>query len=114
MEPLQPVQIITGEDKIINIRLVSLSSGDPYDLSATSALSTCFLNADGSELSLSLGSGVTIVTAAAGKLSITLTSAETALLATLSDQTLELSITQNGLVTKTQIPNAYSVIDGLC
>lgn len=115
MEPFkEPIVIVMGEDKLINVQLVSQQNFGPFDLTGVTAISTCFLNADASELTLSLGSGITLTSAAAGKILVQLSAAETALLATFNLQTLEISITLSGLVTKVQIPNAYSVVDAVC
>ena len=90
------------------------ASGDAYDLAGVTALSCCFLNDDGTELSLALGSGITIIQAAAGKLVLELTAAQTALLAVTDHETLELSITKVGDPVKLQIQDAYSVKASEC
>jgi hypothetical protein len=108
------INIIKGEDKDIIVRLGSRSTGDPYDLTAATPITCCFLNADKTFLTLGLATGIAITTALLGKLTLTLTAAQTALLAEVANATLELSITKSSKIVKVQIPKAYSVVAKVC
>lgn len=108
-------QIVQGGKSSIIVRLINKTSGDPLDLTGVTALSTCFGNADGSELALTLGSGITILSAVIGKIEIDITSAQSTLLTPIVAATLELTITYpSSDPIKIQIPNAYSVIASVC
>lgn len=110
----QNVVIVQGGRTNFIVRLVDQDTGNIYPLTGATALSTCFENTDGTELMLALGSGVSIIDAAAGKLQISLTSAQTALLRTGLANTLELAVTFTGDPLKIQIPEAYDVLQTVC
>lgn len=109
-------KIIPGGRGELIVRLVNAKTGDPYDLTGCTALTTCFLKDDGTELSLSLGSGITIVNALFGKIQIVLTAAQTMLLRPLTSGNLELAVTIPAYADpiKVQIPDAYEVPQGEC
>jgi len=108
--------IIQGGKSVITVRLLQ-PSGDPYDLTNCTAMQCCFQNDDGTEVTLALNSGVSIVSAPAGKLTITLTSIQSALLRVLQLATLEIAFTlstdPNNML-KVQVPQAYNVIQSQC
>jgi hypothetical protein len=106
--------IIQGSIATLLVRIVNAVTGDPYDLTAVSQVSTCFYNADGSELMLNLSSGVSILGATIGKIQIGLTAAQTALLNIVQYATLEVSLTTGSGVIKVQIPQAYNVVASVC
>jgi len=110
---MDQVKIIKGEDKSIVVLLTTPTSG-PFDLTGATPITCCFKNATGADLVLGLGTGIAITTALAGKLTLSLTAAQTALLATFTDATLQLTITQAGIKSKIQIESAYSVVDSVC
>lgn len=112
--PVQAFNIIQGGKATLVVRLLNDQTQDPYDLTGVTALTTCFQNDDGSELMLTLSSGISILSAVLGKIQIVLTSAQTALLRTVQLHTLELSITTTGDPIKVQIPDAYSVVQTVC
>lgn len=108
------VSIIQGEDKEIFVRVTD-SNGDPLDITNHSEITACFLNADNTLLSLSLGLGIDKETPfAIGKIKITITAAQSLLLAEVKNTTLELALTNAGLINKVQIKSAYSVIAKVC
>ena len=111
-------QIYQGGKFVITVRLINPMTGDPYDLTTCTAISTCFQNTDGTELMLSLLSGVAIVSPATfGKITITGTAAQAALLAVVQLATLQLSLTFSGDPSNpivVQIPNAYNVNQTQC
>lgn len=87
----------------------------PFNLTGVTNITACFQNADGSELMVSLGSGISILgNPLLGTIAIALTAAQTALLAVTDSATLELSITTSGDPFKVQIPNAYLVAESVC
>lgn len=110
-------QIIQGgaTNPPILIRLVDGSTGDPFDLTSITQIVSCFFNADGTELMVSLlGGQIAIVgNPVLGKISITLTSAQTVLLALTDSQTIELAIGATNPI-KIQIQNAYAVLPTVC
>lgn len=109
------IKIIQGGEMTFFVRLINKQTGDPFDLTGATAITTCFYNTDGTELNLSLGSGISIVSPAPiGKLQISLSAAQTALLDVISDQILEISVEFGGDPTKIQIFNAYSVLESVC
>lgn len=115
--------IVQGEDKVLTIKLVSSSTGDPFDLTAASAITALLLNADSTVLELTLTSGVTIVNPSAGKIQVYITAAQSLLLAlnpVITNppfppapggyQNLELRITIGGEITIVQLPQSVSVV----
>ncbi len=117
----EPYSIIQGgrTDASQNPFIVRLKTDlitmDPFDLTGVSAITCCFMKQDGTDLVLSLGSGISIVgNPLLGKLLITLTAAQTALLNEVAFATLELAITFSGDPLKVQILNAYEVVTADC
>jgi hypothetical protein len=108
------VDIIQGGKQLIVVRLVDKNTGDPYDLTGATAITTCFHNADGTELMLGLGTGVTVLAPTFGKIQIALTAVQTALLTVAQLQTLEIAITFVSGIIKVQIPEAYNVVQTVC
>jgi hypothetical protein len=89
----------------------------PFDLTEVTEITCCFENLDGSELMLTLESGISIVgNPLLGVLLVTLTAVQTALLAPVTEETLELSLIfgDDTDPTKVQIPKAYYVVDSIC
>lgn len=110
-----PYQIIQGGKASLVVRLVNGPTGDPYDLTGATAITSCFLNDDGSELMLALLSGISVLNASAGKLQINLTAAQTALLRPLKLGTLEIAITfPSSDPIKVQIYESYDVLQSVC
>ena len=112
-----PVDIVQGAGAVLNCKFLYKGSKDPLDLTGITAISTCFLNDDGSELSLSLAGGEIAVygNPVLGKISITLTAAQTALLAVDDRATLQVAFTYGaGQPIVLQIPMAYSIIATDC
>lgn len=109
------VNIIQGGIKKFTVLLTKLSDGEPLDLSTVTEITTCLLNTDGTELMLSLtGGDITVLNAAIGKIQIELSDAETADLAVVDSETLELAVDLGDGPLKSQISNAYSVIQTIC
>lgn len=113
--------IVQGGQTTILVRLNSVSNGvvgDPIPLTPMYDIKSCFMNADGTELTLSLlTGGITILgDANLGKLSIAMTAAQTALLQLIDSGTLEVDLiaTMGADATKIQIPQAYSVVQSVC
>jgi hypothetical protein len=110
-------QIIPGGKASLQVDLLNPDNNDrPYDLTGLTAASTCFDNADGTELVLTLVAGIVVVgNAILGQLAINLTAAQTALLAQVDNGTLELSLTFGSSdPVKCQIPNAFQVLSAAC
>lgn len=112
---MNPIQIIQGGEITFTVRITNSATGDPYDLTSCTALTTCFTKSDGTELVLGIGTGIVITNAVLGKFTITVTSTQSALLAPIELATLEFSVTM-GVANpfKKQIPQAYSVIQSVC
>jgi hypothetical protein len=110
------VQIIQGGAVSFIIRIKDVSTGDPYDLTDVTEITTCFQNADGTELMLSLSGGISVEgDPLIGKIKVSLTSAQTALLALEELATLQLAITVNtDDPFFNRIPEAYSVLESVC
>lgn len=107
-------KIIQGGKAVIVVRLLNSETRDYYDLTGLTALTTCFQNEDGTELMLTLSSGISVLNATAGKIQITLTAAQTAALRVVQCATLELALTFTGDPIKTQIADAYDVAQTVC
>lgn len=110
-----PVPIVQKYAAVIPLRLVDPNTKRPYDLSAVTALKTCFRNQDGTELMLSLGSGIAVVgNPILGELTVSVTAAQSALLEATDVETLELGITTTGDPIPALIPMAYQVLASRC
>lgn len=102
-------------DKPFLVNLRVRSSGLPYDLTAVTAMTCCFQNDDGTDLILTLGSGLSVSgSAVLGQLLVTITAAQTALLALVDNATLTLRLTKTGDPFPLVIENAYSVVPNGC
>ena len=110
----KPAQIIQGGAVSIVVRLINRQTNDPFDLTGLTALTCCFQNSDGTELMLSLTSGLSVLTAVLGKIQLSLSAAQTTLLNEVEQATLELTLTFAGDPIKVQIPNAYTVVASGC
>lgn len=103
-----------GGKAVISVKLRDLND-DPVPLAQFTAISTCFRNYDGTDLSVDLTAGIAIDgDPLLGKLLITLTAAQTTLLYPVDDATMQLSLTTTGDPEKIDIVNAYSVLATLC
>lgn len=101
------IQIIKGDDVKID---VSIKNEDltPYDLSSVTAATACFINADDSSLSLTLGSGVSVLDAVAGKLRVSISDTESALLKANEEASFEVQIDESG------DKQSFQFIESLC
>jgi hypothetical protein len=113
--------IVQGGQSTLNVRLNYSQNGvqgDPIDLTGIYDIKSCFMNADGSELMLSLlTSGITILgSPTLGKIAIALTAAQSALLQLVDSATLEVDLIQTSGAdpVKIQIPQGYSVVQSVC
>lgn len=112
--------IIQGGLTNIAVRLQQVLNGvigDPVDLTGVTEIVTCFQNTDGTEVTLTLtGGAVTILgNPILGKIGIQITAAQTTLMKVTDGDTLELAITYGSAdPVKTQIPNAYAVLQSQC
>lgn len=111
---MDPVNIIQGGQQQLVVRLVDKVTGDPYNLTGATAITTCFQNTDGTELMLGLGTGITVLAATFGKLQISLTAAQTEALKVVVLAILEIAVTFSGDPIKVQIENAYNVLQTQC
>ena len=112
---MNPIEIIQGGETSFIARFTDVATGDPLDLTNIDTLTTCFKKDDRTELTLGIGTGITIVNAVLGKIRVTLTSTQTATLALVEAATLEVTVT---MLTeepfKKQVQQAYSVIPSVC
>jgi len=112
------VKIIQGEKKDIPVTLFEADDQGRItgfkDLTGLSAAEACFKNSDGTLLTLTLGSGITVADVD-GKLDLVLTDTESDALAVIDQETLEIKLDYGGGdVDKVQIERAYSVIRKFC
>lgn len=110
-------KIIQGGRRDLIIRLIDAKTRDYYNITGVTAITTCFENVDGTELMLSLGSGITILDATQGKIQVSLTSTQTTPLRTGNAFTMEIALTFPSNPSdplKVQIPNAYDVSQTVC
>lgn len=109
--------IIQGGKTALICRFINTLTGDPFDLTGITQITTCFQNQDGTEIMLTLmGGAITVVgNPLLGKIMVSLTSAQTAVLMTVSVTDLELAF-QFGSSDpiKSQISGAYLVTQSLC
>jgi hypothetical protein len=107
------IEIIRGSQITFYVRLKNPRTKDPIDLTNLTAAEIILENLDGTELTLSLGSGIAVSgNALLGKLAISLTSAQAQALALVQGITLEPSLTFGTAdPVKTRILNAYSVVE---
>lgn len=75
---MSQVTIVRGEDRTFSIILRDEKTDAPYDLTSYTAISVSFKKTDGTALTKSNGSGVSISSTEGGKLSVTLSDTETA------------------------------------
>lgn len=114
--PQIPV-VIMGEDKFLDVKLLSQLSGDPIDLSAATEIQAILLKADSTYLIKKLSTaGITLVSGPGGHFQIILTQIESALLrpsplGAYSD--LEIHFTIAGLLTIVLLPNSVSIVSKL-
>lgn len=113
----KPFKIYQGGKAVFQVNILNKETRTPFDLTGATQIHTCFTNDDGTELMLSLSSGVTIQgNPILGQILISLTAAQTALLIPVQLGTLELAITLllGSDPIKTQILNAYDVLASVC
>lgn len=109
-----PIQdtITQGSDRVLLVRLLRDSCGDPFDISAATLVEFRFRNQDGTVLSLKTtdaGPPVTIVSGPAGSLSCMLSKTQTALLATQIPAPFSVIVTLPGGVTVVNFPTQLAV-----
>ena len=79
-EPCVPT-VIMGEDKTLDVKLTSDTTGDPLDLTGASEIEAILLNADATYLEKKLTtSGIVLVSGPGGHFQILLAASESALL----------------------------------
>ena len=112
------IKIITGEDRNgtrpITIRLTSESNGLPFDLTGVTEITVCFKNADSTDLSKTIGSGVTVTNAAGGQFKVELDDLETALLNIGDNQNIEVAVEFGTQKTIIQLLQVLNVVEALC
>ena len=104
MSNTNTIEINQGEDKTISLR-VRDSVNDPVDLTTLTAAIATFTGTSGN-VTVSLGSGITVVSAVLGKLSIVLTEVETAALKVGNNQDFCLDLIFGTDTKKKKIPRA--------
>ena len=106
------LNLVQGEDRNFNLRLVTRESELPLDLTTASAINARFLKQDGTVLVKVLGQGTTVASATGGKVNVVLTAADTAALKKGEGQDFEVEIvlgTGPGLLTVVQFLRALNV-----
>lgn len=75
--------VVLGEDAILDVKLKSKVTGDPFDLTAATEIKAILLNANNTYLEekLSTGGGITLISGPGGHFQINLAAADTTLLA---------------------------------
>lgn len=106
------IQIVQGEAFSIVLKLRRNKGYDPVDLSAATAITVAFPNADGTWHTESLaGGGVTRVSGPSdGDISVAMTAAETALLKAGAYQNVEITYTISGSLTAQVLPAVLEII----
>jgi len=107
-----PLKVVEGATLVFNLRFNTKENDvvEPFDLTgATCAVK--FMKTDGTILSKSIGSGVTVVSAALGKVSVTLSTSDTALLTQAELQTIEAVLVKAGITYKVLFLKALTVIE---
>lgn len=102
---------------IIKLNQTDEPGSDPVDLTGVVSISTCFKNADGTETTLTLTSGLSIVgNPLLGKVQVSYTAAQSALFDPNDAGTLEFSIVPSGGGDPwaVQVPGAFVVIPAAC
>lgn len=80
--PIVVPTVIIDEDKVLDIRLTSQKTKDPFDLTSATEIEAIFINADNTYLIKKLTlAGIVLISGPGGHFQVILTSAETALLA---------------------------------
>lgn len=83
------VTVIQGEDRTLNL-YVTDKNDKPFDLTGLTAAELRIVKTDGTALTKTIGSGLTLVSAGAGHISAVLTDADTALIKSGDKQTFDL------------------------
>lgn len=78
-EVQQPIKIVQGEDKLIDIKIRD-EKNDPFDLTGYTTIAAKFKKADNSLLSLAIGSGVTVLSAPLGRIQVLISDTQSATL----------------------------------
>ena len=90
-------------------------NGDPLDLSGMgTTVSVCLPNEDGSELTLTLGAGISLLAAQFGKIVFTISAAQSALLALRDRMDLDFVTVIAGKTQTYSVPRALTVLDRSC
>jgi hypothetical protein len=113
MSLVTSLTVIQGSDVSFNLRFNDQEINDPLDMTNCTACVVTFLNADGTFLSKSLGSGVTLLTPLTlGKVSVVLDEDETALLAA-GRQSFEVTLTISAAIRIAQFAKALNVLQSV-
>jgi hypothetical protein len=107
--------IIKGEDKKLNVRLVSADSGDPFDLTGATEIVAVLPATDLPfylEKKLSL-SEIEVASAQGGRMYVKLLPADTNKLAVDDAASFEIRVTVAGVETRVQLLQALKIVDSL-
>lgn len=113
-QPGSVPKIIVGQDKNLIFQLLDQVTGNPIDLTAATAITAKFFKADGTILTKSLGSGITLTLPAAGKFVCELLIVDTSLLQPspiLGYSDCEVSYTIGGKLIKVLLQNSISILE---
>lgn len=110
MAQVKQTTVIQGADKIFNIFVKDPQTGLTVDLTSATNIELVFRNADGTLLTLSVGSGITLITSPQVGLSVVIASAQTTLLYLGCDQTFKLMFTLASRNNIILFKNALNVI----
>ena len=106
------IEINRGEDKTISLRIRD-SVNDPIDLTTLSAATATF-KGETSDVSVTLGSGITVENAVLGKIQVVLTETQSALLKVGNNQDFSICLEFGADIKKKKLPRAINVIDPDC
>lgn len=113
LEQNSGVVIYQGEDKPVTIRL-SDQNGDPVNLTNASEIGVYFMNADGTALVKKMSNAQIIpLNAGGGVFQAKVAAADTLAMFVGDNQSLEIRVTIQGVLTIAQVQNAYSVLPSL-
>lgn len=82
------VEIFKDRDNDFTVRILNKTTGDPLDLSLATAITLELPKADGTDLILSLGSGITLVSGVLGKFTVSVTKVQSATLKEIANGTV--------------------------
>lgn len=105
-------KLYRGDDMTQAFQLIK--NDDPLDISAATVITACFPNEDGSELTLGLGTGITLLYGPLGKLTATITATQSALLAPRDRMDVDFVVTIAGKTQTYSVPRALTILDRSC